>query len=327
MPVDIAPETWNLIGRFVGASLALGLGGLGAAIGMGMAGAEANRSIMKQPSEHGSLLRTMLLGQAVGGSPSIFALVVGLLILFLPVNDATSGMVFASSLVGAGLAVGLGCFGSGIGCGMPAAQACAGVARNPEKSATLTATMMIGQALAQSPSIFATIVALILLFLPLPGTGLATIGIAIGAGLSMGASALGPGIGSGMTAGGAVKGQSNWPASRPVTVRTMLIAQAICDTPAIFGMLVAFIMLFTLSDLEPTIIGFSQVIAAGIAVGFGGIGPGVGCGSVGETSCEATAKNPLNDTLMLRTMLIGQAVSQSTAIYALIIALVILFVV
>ena len=107
----------------------------------------------------------------------------------------------------------------------------------------------------------------------------------------------------------------------------MLIAQAICDTPAIFGMLVAFIMLFTLSDLEPTIIGFSQVIAAGIAVGFGGIGPGIGCGAVGETSCEATAEKPLNDTLMLRTMLIGQAVSQSTAIYALIIALVILFVV
>lgn len=325
--MDISPETWNYIGRYSGAALALGLGGLGAAIGMGMAGAEANRSIMKQPSRHSELLRTMLLGQAVGGSPSIFALVVGLLILFIPVDDAISGPVFASAMIGAGLSVGLGCFGSGVGCGLPAAQACAGVSRNPEKSTALTTTMMIGQALAQSPSIFATIVALMLLFLPIPGTGLASIGIAIGAGLSMGASALGPGIGSGMTAAGAVRGQSKWPASRPVTVRTMLIAQAICDTPAIFGMLVAFMMLFTLQDLEPTIIGFSQTLAAAIAVGIGGIGPGIGCGSVGETSCEATAEKPLHDTLMLRTMLIGQAVSQSTAIYALIIALVILFVV
>lgn len=325
--MDIEPETWNLIGRYTGAAFALGLGGLGAAIGMGMAGAEANRSMMKQPSRHSDLLKTMLLGQAIGGSPSIFALVVGLLILFLPVNEATSGIVFASTLTGAGLAVGLGCFGSGIGCGLPASQACAGVARNPEKSTALMTTMMIGQALAQSPSIFATIVALILLFLPIPGTGLAAVGIAIGAGLAMGASALGPGIGSGMTAGGAVRGQSNWPTSRPVTVRTMLISQAICDTPAIFGMLVAFIMLFTLQDLEATIIGLSQTLAAAIAVGIGGIGPGIGCGSVGETSCEATAEKPANDALMLRTMLIGQAVSQSTAIYALIIALVILFVV
>lgn len=325
--MDIAPETWNFIGRYTGAAIALGFGGLGAAIGMGMAGAEANRAIMKQPSRHSDLLKTMLLGQAVGGSPSIFALVVGLLILFLPVNEATSGAVFASTLVGAGLAVGLGCFGSGIGCGLPAAQACAGVARNPEKSSTLTATMMIGQALAQSPSIFATIIALMLLFLPTPGTDLASIGICLGAGIAMGASALGPGLGSGMTAGGAVRGQSNWPASRPITVRTMLIAQAICDTPAIFGMLVAFMMLFTLQDLEPTIIGLSQALAAAIAVGIGGIGPGIGCGNVGETSCEATAEKPLHDALMLRTMLIGQAVSQSTAIYALIIALVILFVV
>jgi ATP synthase F0 subunit c len=263
----------------------------------------------------------------VGARGSIFALVVGLLILFLPVNAATSGAVFASAMVGAGLAVGLGCFGSGIGGGWPAAQACSGVARNPEKATALTTTMMIGQALAQSTSIFATLIALMLLFLPIPGTGLASIGIALGAGLAMGASALGPGIGAGMTAGGAVRGQSNWPTSRPVTVRTMLIAQAVCGTPAIFGMLVAFIMLFTLQDLEPTIIGFAQVFAAAIAVGLGGIGPGIGCGHVGETSCEAIAKNPLHDALMLRTMLIGQAVSQSTAIYAFIVALVVLFVV
>ncbi|MFP6583503.1 MAG: ATP synthase F0 subunit C [Candidatus Hydrogenedentota bacterium] len=325
--MDLAPETWDYIGRYIGAGLALGFGGLGAAVGMGMAGAEASRSMMKQPSRHSDLLRTMLLGQAVGASPSIFALVIGLLILFLPVNEAISGPVFASAMVGAGLAVGLGCFGSGVGGGMPAAQACAAVARNPEKASSITTTMMIGQALAQSTSIFATLVALMLLFLPIPSTGLASIGIALGAGLAMGASALGPGVGAGMTAGGAVRGQGNWPVSRPITIRTMLIAQAVCGTPAIFGMLVAFIMLFTLNDLEPTIIGFAKVIAAGIAVGVGGIGPGVGCGHVGETSCEAIAEKPANDALMLRTMLIGQAVSQSTAIYAFIIALVVLFVV
>ena len=325
--MEFTPETWNYIGRYIGAALALGLGGLGAAVGMGIAAGGAGRAIMRQPARHGDLLRTMLLGQAIGGSPSIFALVVGLLILFLPVNEATSGIEFASTLIGAGLAVGLGCFGSGAGCGLPASAACEGVARNPSQSTPLTITMMIGQALTQSPSIFATIVALILLFLPIPATGLALIGISAGASIAIGASALGPGIGSGMTADGAVQGQSNWPASRPVIMRTMLIAQAVCGSPSIFGMLVAFIMLFTLQNLEPNIIGFSKTLAAGIAVGIGGIGPGIGCGVLGDTSCKATAEKPENDALMLRTMLIGQAVSQSTAIYSLIIALVILFVV
>ena len=64
-----------------------------------------------------------------------------------------------------------------------------------------------------------------------------------------------------------------------------------------------------------------------MAVGFGGVGPGIGCGLVGDTSGYATATNPDNDALYLRTMLIGQAVSQSTAIYSLIIALVLLFVI
>lgn len=324
--MEWSPETWNLIGRYGGAGLALGLGGVGAAIGMGMAAAKANEAIMRQPHRQGYLLRTMLIGQAVGGSPSIFALVVGLLILFVPL-DETHGGVVAATLIGAGLSIGLGCLGSGVGCGWPAAAACEGVARNPRRATPITSSMIIGQAVAQSPAIFAMVISLILMFVGLTATGLAGVGIAVGAGIAMGASALGPGLGSGTTGGGAVEGISAWPKAQAITLRTMLIGQAVCQTPAIFGMLVAFIMLFTLRDLSADVIGFAKVLAAGISVGLGGIGPGIGCGIVGQTSALATATKPQNDALMLRTMLIGQAVSQSTAIYALIIALVILFVV
>ncbi len=325
--MDISPDTWDMIGRYGGAGLALGLGGIGAAMGMGMAAAQASDGIMRQPERNGYLLRTMLVGQAVGGSPSIFALVVGLLILFLPVPPSVSGPLYASVLLGAGLSIGLGCFGSGIGCGWPAAAACDGVARNPEKATVVTSSMIVGQAVAQSPSIFATMVALILLFVPPTAGGLAGIGIAISAGVAMGIGALGPGLGSGVAARGAVQGLGAWPRSQAITIRTMLIGQAVCQTPAIFGMLVAFIMLFTLQDLETSIVGFAKVLAAAISVGVGGFGPALGCGMISDTSCLATATRPDHDALMLRTMLIGQAVSQSTAIYALIISLVILYVV
>ena len=315
-----------MIGRYGGAGLALGLGGIGAAVGMGMAAAKANEAIMRQPDRQGLLLRTMLIGQAVGSSPSIFALVIGLLILFIP-SGTNSGPLFAAAAIGAGLSIGLGCLGSGVGCGWPAAAACEGVARNPRRATPVTSLMIIGQAVAQSPSIFAIVISLMLLFFALPGTGLAAAAIGIGAGFAMGASALGPGFGAGIAGGGAVEGAGAWPKSQAIALRTMLIGQAVCQTPAIFGMLVAFIMLVSLQELENNIVVFSKILAAGIAVGVGGIGPGIGCGFVGETSCRATAAKPQNDTLMLRTMLIGQAVSQSTAIYALIIALVLLFVV
>lgn len=315
-----------MIGRYGGAGLALGLGGIGAAIGMGMSGAAAAEAIMRQPDRQGHLLRTMLIGQAVGGSPSIFALVIGLLILFLP-PAGEPGALSAAAMIGAGLCIGLGAFGSGVGCGWPGAAACEGVARNPARATGITSGMIVGQAVAQTPSIFAIVISIWLIIIGISNTGLAAIGIAVGAGIAMGAGALGPGIGSGTTAGGAVSGLSAWPKSYGVTLRTMLIGQAVSQTPAIFGMLVAFIMLVSLRDIEVNIIGFAKTIGAGIAVGAGGIGPGIGCGFVGQTSCIATAKDPKNEGLQLRTMLIGQAVSQSTAIYSLIIALVLLFVV
>jgi F0F1-type ATP synthase membrane subunit c/vacuolar-type H+-ATPase subunit K len=327
--LEFEPHTWELLGRYTGAGLALGLGGVGAAVGMGMSAAQANEAIMRQPKVQGEMLRTMLIGQAVGGSPSIFALVVGLFILFIPAaSPELIGYNYFAALTGAGLAIGFGALGSGLGCGWPAGSACDAVARNPKRISKTTQAMIIGQAVAQSPSIFALVIALILVMGARPGSSIEIAGIAVGAGLAMGVSAMGSGIGSGRTAGGAVAGLGCWPKSYGITVRTMLIGQAVCETPAIFGMLVAFIMMFAMGDLEAgSWISFAQVFGAGIAVGFGGIGPGIGSGLTGGSGCEATASRPDKDALILRTMLIGQAVSQSTAIYALIIALVLLYVV
>ncbi|MBN2311767.1 MAG: ATP synthase F0 subunit C, partial [Candidatus Hydrogenedentes bacterium] len=284
--------------------------------------------MMRQPLRQGNLLRTMLIGQAVGGSPSIFALVIGLLIMFVPsAEPEAAGGSLLAALLGAGLAAGLGCFGSGVGCGWPAGAACDGVARNPRQGTMITSRMVIGQAVAQSPAIFATVVALILLFLfQHPGTDWAVMGVCIGSGLAIGAGALGPGMGSGYTAGGAVTGMGRWPKAQGLTLRTMLVGQGVCETPAIFGVLVAFIMLFT-SAVEADFLGFAKAVGAGISVGFGGIGPGIGSGLASGSACESTASQPRHEGLILRTMLIGQAVSQSTAIYALIIALAMLYVV
>ncbi len=328
--MEISPHTLELIGRYLGAGLALGFGGIGAAVGMGLAAGQAAEGMMRQPASHGHVLRTMLIGQAVGGSPSVLALVVGFLILLVPVGGPEGvGWSVVAVLVGAGLAMGLGCFGSGFGCGWPAGAACDGVARNPRRISQVTQGMIVGQAVAQSPSIFATVIALILLFMfrEEPGTDWAVMGSCLGAGLAMGASALGPGMGSVQTAGGAVQGLGRWPKSRGVTIRTMLVAQAVCETPAIFGVLVAFILLFAVGHLEANVVGFAKAFGAAVSVGFGGVGPGIGSGLAGASGCETTAARPDIDALILRTMLIGQAVSQSTAIYALIIALALLYVV
>ena len=71
----------------------------------------------------------------------------------------------------------------------------------------------------------------------------------------------------------------------------------------------------------------AALIGAGICMGFGAIGPGVGEGFAAGKACEGVAREPERAGLITRTMLIGQAVSESTGIYSLVIALLLIFVV
>jgi len=69
------------------------------------------------------------------------------------------------------------------------------------------------------------------------------------------------------------------------------------------------------------------MLGAGIAMGLGAIGPGVGEGYAAGKACEAIGRRPEEAGLLTRTMLVGQAVTESTGIYSLVIALLLLFVI
>jgi F-type H+-transporting ATPase subunit c len=79
--------------------------------------------------------------------------------------------------------------------------------------------------------------------------------------------------------------------------------------------------------MEEAIIRAAALLGAGLAMGFGAIGPGIGEGFAAGKACEGIAKRPEESPLLTRTMLIGQAVSESTGIYSLVIALLLIFVV
>ncbi|WP_334305096.1 ATP synthase F0 subunit C [Holtiella tumoricola] len=69
----------------------------------------------------------------------------------------------------------------------------------------------------------------------------------------------------------------------------------------------------------------ASAIGAGLAM-IAGIGPGIGQGYAAGKAAEAVGKRPKLQSGIVRTMLLGQAVAQTTGIYALIIALLLLFV-
>jgi F-type H+-transporting ATPase subunit c len=69
----------------------------------------------------------------------------------------------------------------------------------------------------------------------------------------------------------------------------------------------------------------AALLGAGICMGIGALGPGLGEGFTAGKACEGIARSPENAGLITRTMLIGQAVSESTGIYSLVVALLLIF--
>ncbi len=76
-----------------------------------------------------------------------------------------------------------------------------------------------------------------------------------------------------------------------------------------------------------TIIRAACLLGAGLCMGIGAIGPGIGEGFVGGKACEGIARQPELQGVLTRTMLLADAIAESTGIYSLVIALLLIFVV
>ena len=73
------------------------------------------------------------------------------------------------------------------------------------------------------------------------------------------------------------------------------------------------------------------IILAGCAIGAGlaliaGIGPGIGEGNAVAKACEAIGRQPESKGAVTTTMLMGCAVAETTGLYALVIAILLIFV-
>lgn len=311
--------------QHIGAAIAVGLGGLGSGVGMGLSADEAVKSVARQPGANNEIFKTMLIGQASTGSASIFALVIAIILLF----GNPSGINQAFAFLGAGIAIGLGGLGSGYGSGLVGKAACEAVSRQPKYGGKYLGNMLVGQAVVQTPIIFALVVALVMIFMKFPsspGGDLVKIGMYLGAAIAIGAGAIGSGIGTGMAAEDSIRGMGRNVEESGNLLKLMLLGQAIAQTPTIFALLVSFVLLFS-PNTGNSFLAFTAFLASGIAMGFGAVGPGIGSGLAAQGASKGAAEFPENTSIIMRTMLLGQAVAQSTSTYALVVALILIFVI
>lgn len=149
---------------------------------------------------------------------------------------------------------------------------------------------------------------------------------ALSAGVAM-AAGLGPGIGQGYAAGEAADAVGRNPGRRSDVTVVMLLGQAVAETSGIFSLVVALLLLFAnplVTQAGPPLVRAAATLGAGLAM-LAGIGPGIGQGYAAGKGAETVGRRPDLRADITRTMLLGQAISQTTGLYGLVIALVLMF--
>ena len=78
--------------------------------------------------------------------------------------ELANAIEIAGKAIGAGLCMGIGAVGPGIGEGNAVAHALDGMARQPEVSGNLRTTMILGCAIAETTGIYSLLIAFLILF-------------------------------------------------------------------------------------------------------------------------------------------------------------------
>ena len=145
------------------------------------------------------------------------------------------------------------------------------------------------------------------------GTALA----AVGAGIAVGFAGLGSGLGQGFAAAGSVGAVAE---DNSMFARGFIFS-ALCETQAIYGYLIA-ILLMVFSGLLGGGAGLSTTagivaIGSGAAIGFAGLGSGMGQGVAAASSVGAVVE----DNSMFARGIIFSALEETQAIYGFLIAI------
>lgn len=148
--------------RLLSAGLAMGIGGIGPAIGLAIFSKTSCHAIGYNRKVYSKLLSFSFITQAIIETPIVFAMVTG---LFLLSSTGHTSPIKAVAFLAAALTVGVGNFGPGVGSGIAASSTCLKLAENPETGAPLTKISMLSQGFVDSSVIYCWLISLLIILL------------------------------------------------------------------------------------------------------------------------------------------------------------------
>jgi V/A-type H+-transporting ATPase subunit K len=301
----------------IGCGLAVGVAGL-SAIGQGIAAGSGIAATAEKEAMFGKGLVFSVLPE----TQAIYALLVAILIMAFTgmfTGTFTDTTAVGIAAIGSGLAVGIAGL-SGIGQGI-AASSGIGVTSQKEE---MFGKGLVFSVLPETQAIYGLLVAILIMAFTGMFTGVFTVTIgvaltAVGCGLAIGfagLSAIGQGIAAGCGVGAAVEKEEMFGKG--------LVFAVLPETQAIYGLLVAILLMaftgmFTGVFTVTTAVGLAA-IGSGLAVGLAGLS-GIGQGITAGAGVQATVRNPG----IMGKALIFAVMSETFAIFGLLIAILILF--
>lgn len=225
------------------------------------------------------------------------------------------------------LAVAINALGVGIGQGLTSATAVDAINRQPGARDDITKTAVLAMALIETAAVMGTFIAFILL-LGTPGmqltwhVGLAEIGIACA--ICLPGFILG--IASAFPAKEACMAVARQPFFAQNIIRFMLVILSLIQTPIIFGMIVALFINNQMAEIQTLRESF-RLIASGIAIGLGSVGPAIGLATFAKIACRSVGINRTAYNKLLTFSFISQAIVETPIIFAFVIAITLLFIV
>jgi F0F1-type ATP synthase membrane subunit c/vacuolar-type H+-ATPase subunit K len=317
--MSIAPQILHAFS----VGVAIVLGGLGGGIGQGIAGFGSLKAMYRQPTASDKILRTMILGLALIETGAILALVIIFMILFGGLKEITLGAGLAE--LGMGLAIGLSAAAISIASSFAVKSACESIARQPFFTQKIMTLMLLSQSIIGAPGVFAFIVAL-LIKMQISSTTTVVDGIKfLAAGVTIGVGSIGPSIGQGIFSTSSCKASGINKEAFSQILTFSLLSQAVIQTPIIFCLVISLTTIFKqISQSTMPFIAGVTFFSPAFAISIGSMGTAIAIGFAASKMTNAVALDTKNYPLFVRASLLAQAIIESAAIYALIVALVLM---
>lgn len=279
-------------------------------IGESLISKEAIKAIDVQPSAKTEINKAALLGIAVTETSAIIGLVTAIILFSKAFILPYAGL----PLLGILLAVGLPGFTAGIASSGPIVKACQSIRRQPFFSSKVVNLMLITTSFIQTPVVFGFIISLFIYY-KIPFCSNYTQAIQLFAcGLSIGLGGIGSIIGLSHYAKQACAsiGYNRNAYFRVITFT--FISQALIETPVIFALIIALLILNT-NVTQDSLITATALISAALCTALSNIAPGISSGKTAAAACHQITLRPESYSTLSKASLIAQGMLDSFAIY------------